>query len=104
MAYWSKVHRQALADARHALWLETGERAVIALILAALTIVLLWLLGGHEAATTELIAKAAGTAAILLLFPFFYLWKFLRAIVLFDAKAGEKISRYEDSTLRMRNH
>jgi hypothetical protein len=38
--YWKAVHKRALKEARHALWIETGERAVIAIAVIGLSIVL----------------------------------------------------------------
>jgi hypothetical protein len=73
--YWKAVHKRALKEARHALWIETGERAVIAIAVIGLSIVLLWIVGGRELATTEIIIRATVTAAFIFVFPFVYLWK-----------------------------
>jgi hypothetical protein len=75
MASWRERHSQAFRDTRHALLVETGERLVITIVLAILAIGLLWLAGGHEMAMSEVILRAATTAAILLVFPIVYTWK-----------------------------
>lgn len=83
--YWKRVHQRAMRDARDALWIETKDRLVVAVILAGLSVALVWILGGAEAALAELVAKIAYTAAILLLFPAIYVWKFVVAPAGMDA-------------------
>ena len=77
MARWREKHSKAFREARHALLIETGERLVLVIIVAALAVGLLWLGGSHEMAISELFVRVATTAAILLAFPVVYAWKFV---------------------------
>lgn len=90
--YWRRVHRRALSDARHALLLESKERVVIAIILAVIGLALIWLFGAHEAALHELIVRLALTSAILLAFPFVYIWKFITAPAALDHESTTKLA------------
>jgi hypothetical protein len=75
--YWREVHRRAAQEARHALWIETKDRAMIAIILAAVSLVVIWTIGGKEAAWGELIVRMGATIAVVLAFPLVYAWKMI---------------------------
>src|SRR6266446_4178132 len=91
--YWRKLHQRALKEARHALVIETKERTVIAFVIAVVSICLLWLVGHHEGAISELLLRIAGTAAIVFVFPVVYLWKYVTAPEKLDQEANNEIDR-----------
>lgn len=93
MATWRQMHWRAFQEARHALLIETGERLVLVIILAAVSIGLLWLVGNHEMAITELLIRAAATAAIVLSFPIVYVWK-LVSFSAFGAWARRRLNTW----------
>jgi hypothetical protein len=99
--YWKAVHKRALKEARHALWIETGERAVIAIAVIGVSIVLLWIVGGREMATTEIIIRAAVTAAIIFVFPFVYLWKLTSLPATMNNDLVQQISAYEKDKVQI---
>ncbi len=61
---WSSNTKRALKEARHALWIETRERAVIVAAVIGVSIVLIWFVGGREMATTEIIIRATELARL----------------------------------------
>jgi hypothetical protein len=69
--YW-----RALEEAKHALGIGTREHAMIAILLAIIVIVLIWFTAGRNIAASELLIRLASTAAIFLIFPLVYVWKF----------------------------
>jgi hypothetical protein len=99
--YWKAVHTRALKEARHALWIETGERAVIAIAVIGVPIVLIWFVGGREMATTEIIIRAAVTAAIIFVFPFVYLWKLGSLPATMNNDLIKQISAYEKDKVQI---
>jgi hypothetical protein len=99
--YWKAVHKRALKEARHALWIETGERAVIAIAMIGVSIVLIWVVGGREMATTAIIIRAAVTAAIIFVFPFVYLWKLASLPATMNNDLVQQISAYEKDKVQI---
>jgi hypothetical protein len=93
--YWYTVHRRAVRDARNALWIETKERFMIALLLAIIALALIWLLGGREIAGHELIVQIALTAAVIVAFPFVYCWKLMTSPAKMQAEADDRIKLLE---------
>lgn len=91
--YWRRVHGRAVHDARGTLGIESRERAVLVIITAAVSVVVIWTLGGSDAALGEILAKTGATAAILLAFPFVYVWKFLTAPAKLQREAEEALDR-----------
>ncbi len=102
--YWRKVHLRALKEARHDLWIETGGRAVIAIIIGALAVALIWLIGGQEMAANELVIRGAVTAAILIAFPIVYLWKFAAAPAKMAAEQEAKIAGFMATRANLEVH
>jgi hypothetical protein len=100
-AYWRRIHRCAVREARYALGMETGERALIIIVVSILSVALIWLTDGHEMATGAFITKAAVTGAIILVFPFVYCWKFITAPPKIDAEANEKIIQFEQTRAQL---
>jgi hypothetical protein len=74
--YWCQVHRRALKEARIVLRIDTGERAVITGLLAAIYLVLVWTLVGKEAGSSEFVLKVAASLAPVVLLPIIYIFKF----------------------------
>lgn len=95
MSYWRTIGKHALNEARHALSIESTERAVISICLGVLSITLIWLIGGSPDAQDELFTKMAATAGIILLFPVVFAWKFIRAPGAMAREKDERISRLE---------
>jgi hypothetical protein len=93
--YWGSAHRRAIKDARNALWIETNERFLIALLVSIIALALIWLFGGREIADHELIVQIALTAAVIIAFPLVYCWKFATAPAKMQAEADARIKQLE---------
>src|SRR3954454_1092810 len=78
-AYWCAVHARATKNARHALAIDSTERVVIAIFLGLIALVLLWTLGGRSEAWSAGLGQISVTAAVFMIFPAVYGWKFLSA-------------------------
>jgi hypothetical protein len=95
--YWRIAHSRAVRDARNALWIETRERFIIALLLAIIALALIWLLGGREIAGHELIVQIALTVAVIVAFPFVYCWKLVTSPAKMQAEADNRIKQLEQT-------
>jgi hypothetical protein len=51
---------------------------MIAIVAAIVGITLIWLTAGGNIATSELLIRLSSAAAIILIFPLFYVWKIFR--------------------------
>jgi hypothetical protein len=71
------IQRRAIEEARSILKIETGERAMIAVVAAVGVISAIWLMGGRDIAQSELVLKLSSTAVIIFLFPLVFVWKLL---------------------------
>jgi hypothetical protein len=92
--YWRDVHLRAFKKARHDLRIESGAATMIAIILAALSIALIWAIGGQEMATHELALRVALTGAIVIAFPIVYLWEFIAAPAAMAAEQAAQIAEF----------
>jgi hypothetical protein len=73
---WRKsLLRRAFEEAIYALF-ESGERAMIAFMVAVVGVAAIWLMGAQDIARHELIGKLSASAVIILFFPFIWGWKF----------------------------
>jgi hypothetical protein len=90
--FWRNIHKRAVKDACHALKIEGGERAMIAVLLAILIIAGIWLFGSHEMAAHELIVRIGLTAAVIVVFPFVYCWKFIAAPAKIHSETEEMLN------------
>jgi hypothetical protein len=76
--YWSQVAGRAARETFHAFKLDSVERAVISFIVGAIGLAVLWSVGDVDASSKGFYAKAATTAAIVLVWPCVFLWKLTR--------------------------
>lgn len=96
-AYWRKVSARAFCETRVALRLETTERVLITCLVAIIGIGLIWLVDGGDQALVVFYGKCAATVAVLLMFPFIWIWKVVRAPALLDADLRQRIARKNDA-------
>jgi hypothetical protein len=93
--YWCDIHKRAFKGARRALGIETWEHIVIAILLAITARALIWLVGDNEMAGHALIIRLCLMAAVIVIFPLVYCWKFVTAPAKVAAEANETITQYE---------
>lgn len=92
MGYWGRVHKRAVREARALLHIESNERLALALITSVAGILGLLFWDSKDAATQEIIMRAAGIAVIVLLFPAFYAIKFHAVPSVMDREQRDQIS------------
>jgi hypothetical protein len=97
--YWLDIHRRALAKTLHTLRLEAGGAAVIAIIVAAIYIALVWKFFGPDAAGEEVAARFFGWLSPLAVFPAVYLWHIANAPAERDRERREEIESKDQKIL-----
>jgi hypothetical protein len=90
-AYWRAVHHRAVKAARDALPLESTERVVIAFVVCLAYLAFVWVVINDQL-WAEIIFKFLGSAAIILIFPLVYVWKFFHAPAQMDFEQKSQIA------------
>jgi hypothetical protein len=86
--YWRRVAKRAFLEAAFVLGLNSRERIVIWLAIAAVAVIVLVFWGSADAAWDELVWRLGLVAIIILTFPFVFLWKMLSVPAKMDAEAA----------------
>jgi hypothetical protein len=87
--YWGRVAARAWRETRHAFRWESAERIVIPVIGAILAVFLVWTVGGEV--DKFFLGKVVATAAVVLLVPGVFVWKFIGAPSKMDAEVRQEL-------------
>jgi hypothetical protein len=102
-SYSRRVLERAFKETRHVLRIETGGRALITLLLATLSLACIWLVGGKEMATQELVIRAALTIAVLVSFPVVYLVELIATPAKMAAEQEARIASVNQELSALKN-
>jgi hypothetical protein len=97
---WREAAGRALDETRHAFRLESTERVVVAIAIAAIGLAALWLFAGQHDALGALLGKALVTGAVVLLFPLVYIWKLVTVPARMAAEAAAQVAELQTKANR----
>jgi hypothetical protein len=92
--YWAAVYRRAKSEARAELFAKK-ENVLIAAVLFAIYVAIVWVSGGNSAAESEIVLKIAATIAPVLLYPVLLL---IKMVAVPWALAAEQANHIESLT------
>ena len=90
--YWRKARSRAWQETRHAFRWESTERVVIQVSVAAVALVVIWVVGGENSWGT-IIARLIGTAAIVFAVPVVFTRKLVTVPAVMDAELRTELER-----------